>query len=84
MEKQALVIDALLVNFDRDRLSTVWARRLDPTIHLQGSTDANCVQAQLPTTSDPLPAHGRRSAPQRMGSPSDLAGDGSSTSSCSR
>src|SRR2546423_15655755 len=43
MEKQTLVINALFVNLDRDRLSTVWARRFDPTIRLQGSTDANCV-----------------------------------------
>ena len=43
MEQQALVIDALFVNFDCDQLSTVRARRLDSTIRMQGSTDANCA-----------------------------------------
>ena len=44
MEQQALVIDALVVNFNRDRLSAVRARGLDPTIRMQGSTDAGDVE----------------------------------------
>jgi hypothetical protein len=43
MEQEALVIHLLVSHLDRDRFTAIRARRLDPTIRVQGSTDAERI-----------------------------------------
>ncbi len=74
--KRALVIDALFTHFDRDRLAAIRARRLDSTIGLQRSTDADCVPGAVavPPPTRSVHAVGGRHGGKRNRH-SDLVGD---------